>query len=132
MKLNFNPVSSTPHPDITIQPTVELLAPDRHLHRVERILHNKVCIKFIYSLDDNIDIRLHRFCEEQEFCACERLETRQPEVGGLEDFETRGSQGEIVGRILRDRVLGREGDGDDAAGYGVNAVKGAGEDQKVV
>lgn len=75
--------SSPPDLDETIQPSIELLAPDWHLDGVERVLHDVVCIQFVYLLHHRIHIRLLGLSEEQELDAGLRLETLYAEVRAL-------------------------------------------------
>lgn len=104
--------TSTPHPNIAIQPSIKLLTPNRHLNSIKRILHNKVGIKLINSPDNRINIRLRRFREQQELRPRERLKACQSKVCALQNFKPGGAQGEIVRGDLRGRVLGVKRYGD--------------------
>lgn len=76
-----NTASSTPSDfDKAIQPPIELLAPNRHLNGIERILHDVIRIQFIYPLHHSIDIRLLGLSEEQELDTGLCLETLDAEV----------------------------------------------------
>lgn len=83
-------VNSCSSPDLykTIQPSIEFLAPDRHLHSVERVLHDVVCVQFIYLLHHRVYVRLLGLCEEEEFDTGLRLETLNTEVRAFQDFDT--------------------------------------------
>lgn len=111
---------------IPSQRPIELLHPNRHLHRVERILHHIIPIQLIAPPHHNIRIRLLRASKQQELDTRRRLKTRQAEVAGFEALDAGG------GRPPRVGLYRRRWDGVYGARDGVNAVEGAGEDERVV
>lgn len=115
-----------PH-QIRRQCAVELLDADRHLERIEGVLHDVVAVHLIASPHDRFRVRLLRAREQQEFDAGGRLEAGQVEVAGLEALDAGGRGPPVPGRRRqhgRCRV--------DRARDGVDAVEGAGEDEVVV
>ena len=111
---------------ISSQRPLELLHPDRHLHRVERVLHHIVSIKLIAPPHHNIRIRLLRAGEQQELDAGRCLEARQAEVARFEALDAGG------GRPPRVGLCGRSWGGVYGARDGVDTVEGSGEDERVV
>ena len=84
----FATLSSRPHK--LIQAPIKLVASNRHLQRIKRILHHKIRVQLVALLDDDIDICLGRLREQQELDSRRRLEAAQAEVRRFQDFETRG------------------------------------------
>ena len=130
----FNFVTSYPYriasasgPDqIPSQSPLELLHPDRHLHRVERILYDVVPVQLIAPPHHDVRVRLLRAGEQQELDARRRLEARQAEVARFEALDASG------GRSARVGLCGRGRDGVYGARDGVDAVEGSGEDERIV
>lgn len=60
---------------------------DRHIDLIERVLHHIIRVELVHPSNDDIDVRLMRLREEQEFGARHRLEALQSEVLALEHFE---------------------------------------------
>jgi len=119
--------ASTSGPNqIPSQSPLKLLHPNRHLHRVERILHHIVSIQLIAPPHHDIRIRLLRAGEQQELDARRRLEARQAEVARFEALDAGG------GRPARVGLCGRSRDGVYGARDGVDAVEGSGEDERIV
>jgi hypothetical protein len=79
---------SPPDLDEAIQAPIKLLAPNRHLDGIERVLHDVVGIQLIYLLHHCVHIGLLRLSEEQELDTGLCLETLDAEVGAFEDFNT--------------------------------------------
>lgn len=111
---------------ISSQSPLELLHPDWHLHRVERILHHIVSIELIASPHHNVRIRLLWAGKQQELDARRRLEARQAEVARFEALDARG------GRSPGVWLCGRSRDGVYGARDGVDAVEGSGENERIV
>ena len=123
------PFPSRPH-QIASQRPIELLHPNRHLHRIKRILHHKIRIHLIAPPHHHIRIRLLRAREQQELDPRRRLEARQAEVAAFETFDSGGGRFAAAGGEVG--VLGWGRGGVDGAADGVDAVEGAGEDEGVV
>ena len=123
---SYRRVSASGPDQIPSQSPLELLHPDRHLHRVERILHHIVSIQLIASPHHNVRIRLLWAGEQQELDARRRLEARQAEVARFEALDAGGGRSPRVG------LCGRSRDGVYGARDGVDAVEGSGEDECIV
>ena len=99
-------ISSPPNLDEPIQPPIKLLAPDRHLHSIERVLHNEVGIQFIHLLYHSIHVGLLRLRHQQELGPRLCLEALQAEVTLLHDFDASRAVGK--GRWRHHVVLRRD------------------------
>lgn len=60
-------------PEITKQMPLKCLTPDGHLHLIERIFRNIICIKLINLSHDIVHIRLLRLREQQKLSSADRL-----------------------------------------------------------
>jgi len=119
--------ASDSRPDqISSQSPLKLVHPNRHLHRVERVLHHVVSIKLIASPHHDIGVRLLRAREQQKLDTSRCLEARQAEVTRLEALNARRGWPPCV------RLCGRSRNWVDGARNGVDAVKGSGEDERIV
>ena len=104
-------------PNICAQPSLPLLTPHRVVHTVERVLHHIVAVQLIYLPQYSIYdlLGLHRVRKEQKLGAGQGFETLESEVLGFEDFDTGGTEGPVAW------LGGRQGDGREASGEGVDA-----------
>ena len=66
--------------------SIKRLTPDWHLQLIERVLRHIVRIQFVHLPDDDINIWLMWFSEQEELGACKRLEAAKAKMGGFEDF----------------------------------------------
>ena len=113
--------------NILVQAGIEFLTPNRHFHRVERILHNKVGVKLVHALGYDVNVRLGGLGEQQKLRACLRLEASEAKLGRLHDLEAAGSRRKALRRARRLQRRWQQ-----ASGNGVHSVKGAGQDEQVV
>nr|POF26283.1 hypothetical protein CFP56_22432 [Quercus suber] len=88
---------------VSPQRSLKLLHPHRHLHAIERVLHDIVPIQLIAPPHHHIRIWLFGAREEQELDPRWRLETRQAEMAGLDALDARGPALAIE-RVLHDIV----------------------------
>jgi hypothetical protein len=89
---------SASHFDESIQASIELLAPDRHLNRIKRVLHDEVGIELVNLPHHAVNVRLLGFGEQQKLGPRLRLETLHAEVARFEDLESAGAINEWRGR----------------------------------
>lgn len=89
------------------------LTPDRHLHLIKRVLHDKVGIQLVHLPHNDIDVGLMRLREEEELGPRQGLEAGQAERLAFEDLE--------AGLRIRGDVQGGWGEG---FGDRVDAMKG--------
>lgn len=82
-----HPWFHSPSPNPSAQPPIKLLAPHRHLQRIERILHHIVGIELIDLPHNSIAIRLMRLRKQQKLDTRRRLKARQPEIRAFEHLE---------------------------------------------
>jgi hypothetical protein len=108
------------------QGSVKLVDADGHLETVEGVGHDVVGIDVVASASYLIRVGLLGTGEEQELCAGGSLETSQTEMRRLERLDARGLVCTIARRCRRGC------DGGQGARDGMDAVKGAGQDEIVV
>lgn len=80
-------------PDIRQEFPVKDLAPNRHLERVEGVLHDVVGVQVVNPPHGHVDVCLRRVREEQELGPGHGAEALQAEVLRLHDLEARGGLG---------------------------------------
>lgn len=97
--LSLPPSFMVHNPHIRTQPPLPLLTPDRIIYTIKGVLEHIITVQLIHLLQYPVYglLRLYGVREDQEFCAGERLETLQPEVFGLEDFDAGGREGTVAG-----------------------------------
>ena len=61
-------------PKITEQVSLKSLTPNGHLHLIERIFRNVICVKLICLPHNIVHIRLLRFCKQQKLGSADCLE----------------------------------------------------------
>ena len=109
---------SLPHGHPALYGPLELVASNRHLEAVERVLHDIVRVQLIALAQDDVRVALRRLGEEQELCARGCLVAGHEEARGLQAFDA----GAVAWGGARRQV----------ARDGVHAMEGAGEDEVVV
>lgn len=66
---------------------IKSFTPNRHFQLIERILRHIIRIQFVHLPNDDIDVWLVWFREQEKLRTSKCLEASQAEVGRFEDFD---------------------------------------------